>query len=318
MDLEVADRRERLDRLAQLVLADVEGRHVARDRAQRRLDLRRVGPARAGDRDLVDRDQRRVAQPEAGGDEQDQRAHGGKQPPAAREGGQAAHPPRRIRRGRRIASLARRSASRAAPLPFPFDAARDSSTESTRPYSTACSGVKKRSRSMSSRISSSSAAGVVRRRSPPSAGGARGPRVAWISMSVAWPWKPPWGWWVRIRLFGQGEALALRAAGEQERAHRHRDADARRLHVGADELHRVVDREARVDDAARRVDVDRDVLVGVVGLEVQQLGDDEVRDLVVDRGADEDDALAQQAGVDVERALAARVLLDDDGDERHG
>src|ERR1700751_999759 len=44
---------------------------------------------------------------------------------------------------------------------------------------------------------------------------------------------------------------------------------------------------------------------------MQQLRDDEVRDLVVDRRADEHDPLVQQAGVDVERALSARALLDD-------
>ena len=60
---------------------------------------------------------------------------------------------------------------------------------------------------------------------------------------------------------GQRHALALGAAGEQQRAHRHRDADADGLHVGLDELHRVVDREAGVDGAAGRVDVERDVLV---------------------------------------------------------
>ena len=26
-------------------------------------------------------------------------------------------------------------------------------------------------------------------------------------MSVAWPWKPPDGWWIRIRLFGSAERL---------------------------------------------------------------------------------------------------------------
>jgi hypothetical protein len=43
---------------------------------------------------------------------------------------------------------------------------------------------------------------------------------------------------------------------------------------------------------------------------VQQLGDDQIGDLIVDRGAQEDDAFVQQARVDVERALAARRLLD--------
>jgi hypothetical protein len=48
------------------------------------------------------------------------------------------------------------------------------------------------------------------------------------------------------------------------------------------------------------------------------LGDDEVGHVVVDRAAEEDHALAQEPGVDVERSLAAGVLLDDDGDEGHG
>ena len=116
---------------------------------------------------------------------------------------------------------------------------------------------------------------------------------------------------------GQRLALAGRAGGEDQRAHRHRDAAADRLHVGRDVLHRVVDGEAGVDDAAGAVDVEADVAVGVGGFEVQQLRDDEVRDLVVDRLAEEDDALVEQAAVDVERALAASVLLDDHRDEGH-
>ena len=46
--------------------------------------------------------------------------------------------------------------------------------------------------------------------------------------------------------------------------------------------------------------------------------DDQVRHVLVDRNADEDDPLAEQAAVDVERALAARCLLDDHWNERHG
>src|SRR5258705_11452109 len=44
----------------------------------------------------------------------------------------------------------------------------------------------------------------------------------------------------------QRGALSLRAGCEQECAHRHRDADARRRDVRLDELHRVVDRKPRV------------------------------------------------------------------------
>src|SRR5581483_1314386 len=109
----------------------------------------------------------------------------------------------------------------------------------------------------------------------------------------------------------QRRPFSLRARCEKLRAHRHGDADARRRDVRLDELHRVVDGEAGVDVAAGRVDVEVDVLVRVLGLEMDHLGDDEVRDLVVDRGAEEDDPHVEQPRVDVEEALAARGLLDD-------
>jgi hypothetical protein len=48
---------------------------------------------------------------------------------------------------------------------------------------------------------------------------------------------------------------------------------------------------------------------------VQQLSHDQVRDLVVNGRAKEDDALIEQTAVDVERALSARGLLDDHWNE---
>ena len=140
---------------------------------------------------------------------------------------------------------------------------------------------------------------------------------AWISMSVDWPSNPAEGWWIRSRLLGSENRLPLAPAGQQQRPHRHRDPDADRLDLGLDELHRVVDREAGVDRAAGAVDVDRDVLVGVLGLEVQQLGDDQVGDRVVDRRAEEDDPLVEQAAVDVELALPARGPLDHHRNQWH-
>ena len=64
-----------------------------------------------------------------------------------------------------------------------------------------------------------------------------------------------------------------------------------------------------------RVDVEVDVLVGLLGLEEQQLGADQVGDGVVDRGAEEDDALSQEAGVQVVVPLAPVGRLDHGGDE---
>src|SRR5205085_4620510 len=63
--------------------------------------------------------------------------------------------------------------------------------------------------------------------------------------------------------------------------------------------------------APGRVDVHRDVLVGILRLEMKQLRHDQVGDLVVHRRAEKDDALVEQPAVDVERALPAGGLLDD-------
>ncbi len=117
---------------------------------------------------------------------------------------------------------------------------------------------------------------------------------------------------------GQRIALARRAGGQQHGRHRGRHADADRADRCPQVLHRVVDREAGVDDAAGRVDVQADVLLGVLGLEEQQLGDDEVGEVILDRVAEEDDPLAKQARVDVVRAFPATGGFDDHRDEHRG
>ena len=113
----------------------------------------------------------------------------------------------------------------------------------------------------------------------------------------------------------QGVALALRAGRQQDRRHRGGHADADRADRRAQVLHRVVDREARGHLAAGRVDVQADVLLRILGLEEQQLGDDQVGEVVLDRVAQEDDPFAQQARVDVVGALPPAGGLDDHGDE---
>ena len=72
-----------------------------------------------------------------------------------------------------------------------------------------------------------------------------------------------------------------------------------------------------VTDPPGRVDVEMDVLLGVLGLQEQELRDHEIRDVVVDGAAEEDDAVAQQPRVDVEGALAALALLDHVRNQRH-
>ena len=141
-------------------------------------------------------------------------------------------------------------------------------------------------------------------------------------MSEAWPWTPPEGWCIRIRAWGRAKRLPVRAGAEQELAHRGGEAHADGADVGADELHGVVDGHAGGDRATGRVDVEPDVLLGVLALEVEELGGDQVGDLVVDLRAEEDDALLEQAVVDVLGRIAPGALGHRDvrevGGLRHG
>src|SRR5688500_4560190 len=108
----------------------------------------------------------------------------------------------------------------------------------------------------------------------------------------------------------QRKALALGASRQQHRAHRGRLPHADRADVGLDELHRVVDRKAGRHCAARRVDVQVDVLVRVLGLEQHAMGDEEFRHVIRALADDEDHALLEQPRVDVVGALAAGGLFD--------
>jgi hypothetical protein len=98
---------------------------------------------------------------------------------------------------------------------------------------------------------------------------------------------------------------------EQHRAHRRGLADADRAHRSLQVLHRVVDRETRGHDTTRRVDVQVDVPLGILGFEEEQLGDDQVGHRVLDGVPDEDDPFLQEPREDVVGALASAGLLDD-------
>src|SRR5262249_22950990 len=63
---------------------------------------------------------------------------------------------------------------------------------------------------------------------------------------------------------GQAEALALRPRAQQTCTRAGRLPDAKSTHIWLDELHSVIDCQARRHDPARRVDVKGDVLVRVL------------------------------------------------------
>ena len=109
----------------------------------------------------------------------------------------------------------------------------------------------------------------------------------------------------------QRRTLALGARREQHGAHRSREARADGRHVGADQLHRVVDAQPGRDGPAGRVDIDLDVLLRIDRLEEQQLRLNDIGRIVVDRGAEEDDAVHHQTREDVHRGDVELPLLDD-------
>ena len=109
---------------------------------------------------------------------------------------------------------------------------------------------------------------------------------------------------------GQRETFAFGSGAKQHRAHARGHAQAIGGHVAREKLHRVVNRQARRDRAARRIDVDVDVLLAVFHLQKEQLRDDQVRDVIVDRRADKNDAVLEQARINIVAALAAAGLLD--------
>src|SRR5262249_36902592 len=109
----------------------------------------------------------------------------------------------------------------------------------------------------------------------------------------------------------EGVSLTLRAAAEKDRAHGGGPSDADGCDIALDDLHSVIYGKASGDAAAGAVDVEVDVAVGILAREDEELGDDEVCEVIVDGVADEDDAVLQKAGVDVVGSLATGALLHD-------
>ena len=92
----------------------------------------------------------------------------------------------------------------------------------------------------------------------------------------------------------QGEALALGAADQQDRAAAGGQADAIGGHRATEDLHGVVNGQRGADAAAGRIDVEVDVLAAVLALQVQELHHQLVGVAVMDLALEQDDAVLQQ------------------------
>ena len=116
---------------------------------------------------------------------------------------------------------------------------------------------------------------------------------------------------------GQCKALALCAAGQQERAHGGRHADTDGGDIALDVVHRVMDGHAVGDRAAGTVDIKVDILLRILAFKVQKLCHDNAGGGGVDVLAQHNDTVIEQAGENVIAALTARSLLDNIGYKAH-
>ena len=98
-------------------------------------------------------------------------------------------------------------------------------------------------------------------------------------------------------------------AVEQERAHGGRHADADGRHIAFDVLHGVIDGHSGGDAAARAVDIELDVLVRILGFQIQKLCHNETCRRIVDFFGQEHNTVVQQTGKNVVAALTAAGLL---------
>ena len=108
---------------------------------------------------------------------------------------------------------------------------------------------------------------------------------------------------------GQCQTLALGAGREQEGPHAGRHTDADGGYITLDVLHGIIDGHTIGDGAAGAVDIELNVLIRVLGLQVQQLGYHQAGGSGIDLLAQEDDAVVEQAGENVVGPLAPIGLL---------
>src|SRR5690606_8718718 len=109
---------------------------------------------------------------------------------------------------------------------------------------------------------------------------------------------------------GEGKTLSFGPGREEDRTHARGHAHAVGVHVTGDKLHRIINRQSGGDGPAGAVDVNVDVLVGILHLQVEHLGDDVVRERIADLLADEDDAILHQPGEQVELDHGVPLFLD--------
>ena len=117
-----------------------------------------------------------------------------------------------------------------------------------------------------------------------------------------------------FRVF-QRISFSFCSSGEYDRTHRcsHADTDSDdiRLHV----LHRVIDRETGCDVTTGRIDIESDRSLRIFFREEKELSDHRIRDIRVDRVAEENNPILEETRVYVIGAFLSPDFIDDRRDE---
>ena len=113
-----------------------------------------------------------------------------------------------------------------------------------------------------------------------------------------------------IRIW-QRKAFAFRTRAQQDRAHARRHAETVRCHIAREELHRVVNGQPGCHDAAGTIDVNVDVFLGILHLQKQQLCNNQICDVIVDRRPDKNDPILEQPRINIVTAFAPAGLFHD-------
>ena len=115
---------------------------------------------------------------------------------------------------------------------------------------------------------------------------------------------------------GQRKALLGRTAGEQDGGDRGSLSDAGGDDVGFHKLHSVINGEARGNRAARRIDIELDIALGIFGLQEEHLCGGEIGDMIVNGRTNKDNVLFEEPRVNVVRAFSTAGLLHHHGYKR--
>ena len=116
---------------------------------------------------------------------------------------------------------------------------------------------------------------------------------------------------------GQRVAHALLPGSQQKCPHAGGPAHAHRADGRGDVTHGVVDGQTGGHGAAGRIDVQVDLLLRILGFQEQELGADKGGHSVVHFAAQQDDAILEQAGINIVGTFGTARGFDDHGDEGH-